>query len=513
MFQRIFLFVSFCCLLTGLSAQEIKTNLEKLQTTVTGDSLLVTGFKPKSSNQKFSVTMYNKNTLELIATYEKSIDPGAKSYFVERVGSSFRFTFYSSTSKVKYRISLDLALNEKFAGLPVEKDALPENEEESDDWTYSANYCNDYTYGSYMLDAQLSEITCYTLLDPVEGTYRIKWEKVFDSGENYQKVELLAIVDNTAYYFMVGNLTNNIQNLMAIDVATGKVRFTKQLNEQVKTDSVQAFGVSNLYTDGKSIYLGGTYLIQDPENPTPYVRINDDQSEHRGYDNVDLYLMYMADGYFLMSLDANSGEIQNVKLFESPSVDKTVDNRDYRAAVCTGIAPLNNGKMVAFFEQYSCITHIATDDPIRGGAFGMTADEFNPVTIKWSLDALTSVVFDKGMSDFTPTTTIWDEENTTYQLTDFDMFALNVQSEYPHDYVTIGDDGTYPHQFICDGVNWTFVIRADDEKSPDYLLKGNETDQKIVKLINSGILYPISPDTMVEQKDGESSTTIKIVKH
>jgi hypothetical protein len=221
----------------------------------------------------------------------------------------------------------------------------------------------------------------------------------------------------------------------------------------------------------------------------------------------------MADGYFLMSLDAKSGEIKQYRLFLSPSIDKDVDRRDFRAAVCPGIAPLKNGKFVALFEQYSCITHITFNSNAPSNSRN-GVDEGNPDYIKWTLDALTSVVFNDDLSDCTNTTTIYSEDNTTYTLSDFDMFALNVQAELPPDYATLGYEGSDdPHQFVCDGLNWTFIIRADDDKSPDYLLKGNENEQKIVKLINSGILYPIDPETMVERKEGETSTTIKIVKH
>lgn len=499
--------VLFSCVAVYLPAQEVKENLELTQTTLVGDSLLLTGFETGSDNLKFVAVLYDKQLKEL-ARYKKTINPGAKSYFVERVENTFRFTFYSSTNKVKHRLNTDLELHELYSGVPEEKE-LAENVDYLEEWTYAADYCNDYVYGKMMLNAQLDGITCYTILDPLDGTYRMKWEKEFSQA--YNKVELIDIVGTTAYYSLISISLGNAQEVLAIDLITGVEKFKQQLNGRVKTDSVMTMGVSCLYSDGKKLYLAGTYLLDDPGNPYPYTVFSDGQSRSRGYDGIDFYVMYMADGYFIMTLDAASGEIGEVKLMEFPSVDNTVDRRDYRVAVCPGIAPLKDGKMVAFFEQLSCVsTVVGNYNPSRSMGFG---DEMNPKSIKWVLDAFTSVVFDAGLSDVTTTTTLWEDDYTSYVLTDFDMLALNVHTEHPRDYVTVGEDGTYPHEFVCDGTNWTFVIRCDDEKSPDYLLKANESEQKIVKLINAGIVYMLNPNTAVEQKTTDNSISLKVVKH
>lgn len=510
MLTRIFLF-GFLILSLSSSAQEVKENFELAQTTLTGDSVLITGFKPDSKNLDFVAVLYDKNLKEIVR-YAKKIEAGTKSYFVERINNTFRFTFYSSTSKIRYRISTDLGLKQLYAGVPVENEITDENVMELGEWTYAEDYCNDYVFGSLMIDVQLAGITCYTLLDPLEGTYRMKWEKTFDGeGEMYQKVEILGFSGSTMYVTMTGIAVNNMQKIMAIELNTGVEKFTQRLNGAVKTDSIKTIGVSNMYTDGKTIFLAGTYLLDDPSNPYPYRAFTDGQSKSRGYDNLDYYIMYMADGYFVMSLDAATGDILAFKDLVSPSVDETIDRRDYRVAVCPGIAPLKNGKFVAFFEQLSCRTTIGgSDAPFSGRSLG---DEVTPRNIIWDLDAFTSVVFDAGLTDVTTTTTIWEEENVTYNLTDFDMIALNVHTEYPHDFVTIGEDGCYPHQFICDGVNWSFVIRCDSDMVPDFLLKANESEQKVVKLLNARIVYMLTPDTAVEEKTTENSITLKVVKH
>lgn len=506
MINRFFLLL-FSSFAITLSSQTVKETLVLTQTTLAGDSLLLTGFKPETKNLKFVVILYDKLLKEL-NRYEKTIEPGAKSYFVERINNTFRFTFFSATNSVKYRISTDLALKELYAGVPAKEEDIV-GVEFSDEWTYEADYCNDNVYRNYMLNAQHSEITCYQLTDSLTGAYRFKWEKQFDHP--YTKVELLGIVGGTVYYSLVSISLDDKQELLALDLASGKEIFTRQLNRQPKTDSVKAMGISNLYCDGKTIYIAGTYMVDDPENPYPFVAMTNGQSRARGYDNVDLFIMYAADGYFAMSLDAKTGQFGDVMFQQFPSVDKTVDRRDYRVSVCPGIAPLKNGNMVVFFEHYSCGTQITANsfNP-SGSRFG---DEANPAAIKWELDAFTSVVFEAKTSTFTHHTKIWEDDVVSYTLEDFDMFALNISTEYPIEYVTVGDDGAYPQQFICDGTNWAFVIRCDDDLSPDYVYRGDENEQKIVKLINSGIVYMYDPMTIIDQKTTDVSITLKVVKH
>lgn len=508
MLHRFFLLA--CTLFTlNSSAQEIKENFDLAQVTRIGkDSLLVTGFKPDSKNTKFVFVLYDAQLKEL-ARSAKTVESGVKWYFVEKIASTFRFTFYSATDKVKYRLNTDLAFKELYAGVPVE------NENSglyvADEWTYAANYNNDYMVGNLLLDAQLTEITCYTLSDPIEGTYRQKWEYPLneDYGQ-YQKVELLDIDGNTAYYSLVNILNGNIQRILALDLTTGKKIFSEIINMRLKTETLKTMAVSALYNDGTNLYLAGTYMLEEYAGQYPYVGFADGTHQNRGYDVMDYYLMYMADGYFVMSLNAATGAIKKVELFEFPSIDQSVDRRDYRLGVCPGIRPLKDGRIVAFFELFSCRTPIAQTE-LQVGGFSRMGDATMPSEVIWDLDAFSSVVFDTGLTDVDVRVTVWEEENVTYKLTDFDMFSLNLHAEHPREYVTIGDDGCYPHQFVCDGTDWTFVIRCDDDKSPDYLVKGNPSEQKVVKLLSSGVVYMLTPGAALERKGDDSHISLKIV--
>ncbi|HET6991935.1 MAG TPA: hypothetical protein VFJ43_11455, partial [Bacteroidia bacterium] len=348
------LLINLFCLLVPVSffAQELSENLESYQVTVVGDQILLTGFKAMSKDPVFEVYLCDKN-LVVQKSYSKATPVSTKDWYTAKNGDLFVFIFYGTGSKEKYRIALDANLIEKYAGAPDEKARKAAEADKNlfvaTDWTYDGSYGNDYIVGDLLLDAQMSGITCYSVLDPVQGTYKTKWEKDFSSA-TYIKMEILGVQDRTAYILAVQSIPENTQKFLAINIDDGTILFSTELNE---SDSLDAVSVSTFLIKGDVIYLGGTYVAADPGESYAPVYDNYQDNEKRGYDDLAPYVLAPADGYYVMTIDSKKGSILKMKTFGFPDIDKTVDYRDYRLAICHGITPLANGKMLAFFELIS----------------------------------------------------------------------------------------------------------------------------------------------------------------
>lgn len=496
-------FISFICLLSPafLFAQEVSQNLESYQVTVVGDQLILSGYKPLSKGTVFNAYLCDKN-LAVLNSYSKTLPSETKSFYVAKSGNLFVFTFYGLGEKAKYKIALDGNFLEKYAAVPEPpvKDDDP-NFITVSDWTYDATYCNEYVIGDLVLDPQLDAITCYALVDAVKGDYKKKWKKEFDEKIFYKKMELINVEGRIAYFQAIETAPDDKQTFFGINIDDGNIVFSTQLN---KADSLVAISVSSMFVQGDKIYLGGTFAREEKdEDFKPYVIDNLDHLK-RGYEENSPYIIAATDGYFLMELEAKSGEILKLKTFNFPPIDKEVDDRDYRLAVCQGISPLSNGKIVAFFELLST--------PFEGigiGSMGSGSDM--RAVLKWQTDGFTSIVFNAGMSDFSPFTLKWEEESSDYDLTDYDLFSLAPMQEVPHDFCTLGDEGCYPQGFACDGTNWVYHMRSDKELIPDYLIRGNEAEMKPLKLLPPGLLLLRDVHGGLQLKNGGQAVKVKLV--
>ncbi|CAN5857727.1 hypothetical protein BH11BAC7_BH11BAC7_07540 [soil metagenome] len=494
-------FFSLVCLLfsASLFSQELSQNLESYQLTVSGENIILSGYKPLSKGQVFTAYFCDQS-LNVITTYTKTLPLETKNFFVAKSGDLFVFSFYTVGEKVKYKIALDGAFTEKYA-------AVPKAEAESDDviisdWTYDATYANEYVIGDLMLDAQLDAITCYSLKDPVQGSYKLKWKKEFDDKIYYKKMELIGINERIAYFQAVELLPECKQLFFSINIDDGDVLFNTELN---KADSLDAVSVSSFFVKGNTIYLGGTFSRSEGAKYDFKPTILDNMDNlRRGFDESSPYIIAATDGYFLMTIDAKSGAIQKMKTFNFPPIDKVVDDRDYRLAVCLGIATLSDGKMVAFYELLS-----TSFSGITIGSMGSGSNVGG--MLKWETDGFTSLIFSSDMSTFDPTTLVWDEETSDYDLTDYDFFSLAPMQEVPHDYCTLGNDGCYPEAFTCDGTNWVFHLRSDDKLIPDYLIRGNESEMKPLKLLPPGLVLLRDVHTGIQIKEAGQSVKVKIV--
>lgn len=497
-------FISLICLLfsASLFSQELSQNLESYQLTVSGDKIILSGYKPLSKGQVFSAYLCDKN-LTVITTYTKTLPLESKSFFVAKSGDLFVFSFYGVGEKVKYKIALDGNFIEKYAAMPTaEPESDDPNNQVISDWTYDGTYNNEYVIGDLMLDAQLDAISCYSLKDPVKGSYKIKWKKEFDDKIFYKKMDLIGFNDRIAYFQAVELMPECKQVLFSINLDNGNVLFTTELN---KADSLDAVSVSTMEVSGNTIYLAGTFGRSEGElyDFKPTVLDNMDHLK-RGYDEPAPYIIAATDGYFLMTIDATSGAIEKMKTFNFPPIDKIVDDRDYRLAVCHGISPLSNGKMVAFFELLST--------SFEGVTIGQMGSNSNVHSfLKWETDGFTSIVFNAEMTEFVPETLVWDEESSDYDLSDFDLFSLAPMQEVPHDFCTLGEDGCYPQAFTCDGTNFAYHLHSTDELIPDYLIRGNEAEMKPLKLLPPGLVLLRDVHSGLQIKDAGQSVKVKIV--
>lgn len=515
--MRSFLINLICILITSsVFAQELSQNLESCQVTTVGEQFVISGYKPLSKGQTFKAYLCDKN-LAVLNEYSKELPASTSTFFVGKSGGLFVFTFYGNGQKEKYRIALDASFTEKYAAESVAKkvESTDETIAIADDWNYDASYCNDYIIGDLMIDAQMTGITCYSVLDPIQGTYKKKWEKDFDNNEIYVKMELLGINERIAYFLAVESVPQNLQKLLSINIDDGSVLFTTELNY---SDSLDAVSVSTFLVKGDVIYLGGTYILTEPTESFVPTYINASDNQSRGYDELAPYILAGADGYYVMTLNTKGGAIAKMKTFAFPDVDKTVDNRDYRMAVCHGITQLANGKMVAFFEQLSSPHKqgMPTGSGFGGGfggGTGMTFDSENtaPNLVLWETDAFTSVIFNPDMSDFSSTSMIWEEESSDYDLYDYDLFSSGPMQEVPHDFCTLGEEGCYPQNFVCDGTKWIYHLRGDGEKVPDYLIEITEMDHKAIKLLPPGLLFLQTNKTGIQLKVSGQTIKVKIV--
>jgi hypothetical protein len=493
-----------------ISAQEQSEKIEMHQVTKVGDNFVLSGFKIGSAKQDFEAILYDKDLKE-ISRYTKKVIEGIKSYYTGKSGDLTVFTFYGNGTTEKYRIALDAGFKEVFASAPSEA-ALKAKDTETTkvgaEWTYEPGYCNYYFIGDLMLEAQMNYLTCYSLTDPVQGNYTEKWYKDFSSN-GFVKLNLIQIQGRTAYYYAVERLELT-QKLIAIDIDKGDILFTTVLD---MADTLDVVGISTLYVKDNTIFTGGTYIAHEDNIVFRAQVVEDGHYTERGYDSRTDFYMAEADGFFLMTLDANSGKITNMKTFDFPSVDKTVDMRDYRMAICHGIAPLNNGKMVAFFEFVSCSKSKASGEgpnigPMSGR--GKRMDEDSKETIKWQTDAFTSVVFKPDFSDFDATNFIWDEDSEDYTLADYDIFSLVPNAQMPHDFCTLDDEGCYVQNFVCDGKTWVYNVHSDDTELSDFLIRCNETEIKSTKLLSPGLLLMTGTNKGIQLKDLAGSVKLQV---
>ncbi len=492
-----------------ISAQEISENLESYQVTTVGENILLTGFKPLTKLQNFIAILYDKN-LTQINRYQKTIADGVKSYYVGKSGDLFLFTFYSSTLNEKYRIALDGNFMEKFAAAPDEKTKNAKADDNTvlgAEWTYEPGYCNYYFYGDVMLEAQMESITCYSLSDPVKGNYTKKWEKDYSTGR-YVKMNLVAIDGHVAYYFAVEQVPRWIQTLIAIDIDNGTVLFSTDLNS---SDTLDAVSISNIYVKDQIIYAAGTFVSHEENETFAVMQIRDDSYQARGFDSRADYFLAGADGYFVMALDSKSGAITNIKTFDFPSINKTVDYRDFRMAVCQGIKPLKDGKILAFFELISCAkSNVAIGSFNNNNTGGFYSNNAGSGPVSWETDAFTSVVFSADFKDASSSTFNWDEDSSDYGIKDYDIFSLVPRAQVPHDFCTLDDEGCYVENFVCDGTNWDFEIHSDDTKMSDFIIRGNENEMKSLKILPPGLLLLRDTNTGLQLKDMGETVKLKI---
>jgi hypothetical protein len=497
-------FSSLVCLLfpVVLLSQEFSQNLESYQVTAVGDKIIVSGYKPLSKGAAFNAYLCDKN-LTILNSYSKILPTETKSFYVAKSGDLFVFTFYGVGEKVKYKIALDVGFLEKYA-------AVPEPPVKADDpgfrtiseWTYDATYCNEYVIGDLMLDAQMEAITCYSLVDAVKGDYKVKWKKEFDEKIFYKKMELLGVNERIAYFQAVELDPECKSIFFGINIDDGNIMFSTPLN---KADSLDAVSVSSFFIKGTTIYLGGTFARNEGEDVDfkPTVLDNADHFR-RGYDESAPYIVAATDGYFLMALDLKAGVILNMKTFNYPPIDKVVDERDNRLAICHGITVLANGKMMAFYELVS-----SSFEGIGIGSMGSGSNM--SAVLKWETDAFTSVIFDGGMTAFNSSTYKWEEESTDYDLTDYDLFSLAPMQEVPYDFCTLGDEGCYPQAFACDGTSWVYHMHSNNELIPDYLIRCNENEMKSLKLLPPGMLLLRDVHGGLQLKDVGQAMKLKVI--
>jgi hypothetical protein len=156
--------------------------------------------------------------------------------------------------------------------------------------------------------------------------------------------------------------------------------------------------------------------------------------------------------------------------------------------------------MLAFFEMISSpYSHLATIGSV------------DPKIVHWETDGFTSVIFNPDMSDFNSTTMKWEEESADYDLSDYDLFSLAPMQEVPHDFCTLGDDGAYPQNFVCDGTTWIYHLRGASDAKPDFLIKTTEADQKAIKLLPPGLLLLRDNTSGIQLKETEQSVKLRIL--
>lgn len=492
----IFIFPEF------VSAQAATENIESHQVTKIGDNLVLSGFKRNTDLHDFVAILYNKDLKE-IARYEKKIDVAVKSYYAGKSGDLTVFTFYVNVNSERYRIALDANFKEVFASAPSEASKKAKDTDTTivgAEWTYEPGYNNYYFMGDLMIESQLYSITGYSLTDPVQGNYREKWEKDF-SGERYAKMNFIKVEGRTAYYYAVKFVPEQVERLIAIDIDNGNIIFSNSLTA---SDTLDAVCISNIFLKGNVLYLGGTYILHEEDIYFHPQEFPDASYQTRGYDTRNDFFLAEADGYFVMTIDEKTGTILKMKTFDFPSIDKTVDMRDFRMAICQGIAPLANGKMVAFFEMVSTAKDKADQEgpnigPMSGRGKRMETDPKQ--TLKWQTDAFASVIFTQDFSDFTINNFIWDEDSQEYGLSEYDIFTLKPNSDMPHDFYTLDDEGCYVQNFMCNGKDWVFNVHSDDTDLADFLIRCNETETKTTKLLSPGLLYMFDTNKGYQLKD------------
>lgn len=505
--RKLIFLIGIISLPSVIWGQEISENLESYQVTTAGDRIVLTGFKPLSKMQNFIAVLYDKN-LSVINRYEKKIDEGVKTYYVGKSGDLFIFTFYNASNKEKFHIALDANFLEKSAAAPDPKTAQKNDDDNNVygvEWTYEPGFCNYYVYGDLMLEAEADVITCYSLADPIHGDYKKKWEKTYTENR-FVKMNLVSIEDRTAYYFAAGVGISNVQKLIAVDIDNGTILFSNDLNT---ADSLDAICISNIYIKDQVIYAAGTYVLTEENQVFPVSCLRDDAYQARGFSTRDDFFMAGADGYFVMTMETKSGAITKMKTFPFPSINKSVDYRDYRMAVCQGIKPLKNGKFVAFFELISSAKSGSPSSAFSTSG-GYYFDNAGLATITWEIDGFTSVVFSSDLSEANTSTFIWDEDSSDYGIKDYDIFSLVPRKQMPHDFCTLDEAGCYVENFVCDGTNWAFEVHSDDTKMSDYLIRCNENEMKSLKLLPPGLSLLTEPNKGLQVKDMGETVKLKI---